>query len=192
MIFQNFDIRLDDPHYQPIVKQALTIKPGDLHIRVSARKNMDATAMDTLIHGQNQVTGRPDQRTQVNGSSGPSRPMTILYGSNTGTCQAFAQKLASEAAGRGFQADVRDLDSATSAIPPGIPVVIITSSYEGQPPDNAARFVEWLSHCKPGSLAGVQYTVFGCGNREPSPQFLTSYADIVQMIGLRPSTVSPN
>ncbi|EXJ74632.1 uncharacterized protein A1O5_02929 [Cladophialophora psammophila CBS 110553] len=75
-----------------------------------------------------------------------SKPITVLYGSNTGTCQALAQRLAAEAGLREFHADVRDLDSATNALPKDHPVVIITSSYEGQPPDNTARFIEWLAN----------------------------------------------
>lgn len=36
----------------------------------------------------------------------------------------------------------------------------------GQPADNAAHFVEWLSSLKGSELANVSYTVFGCGNRD--------------------------
>src|SRR5581483_9517959 len=45
-------------------------------------------------------------------------------------------------------------------------VVIVTASYEGQPTDNARQFVAWMDSLKPGELRGVQYTVFGCGNRD--------------------------
>ena len=138
MILQNFDVTLDDPKYKPVVKQALTIKPDDLYIRVTPRKSMDATAMDNHIHsnGVKGVHTRPVS--QPDAAVAIGKPMTILYGSNTGTCQAFAQRLASDAGAHGFQAEVRNLDSATNALPGDRPVVIITSSYEGQPPDNAA------------------------------------------------------
>lgn len=36
----------------------------------------------------------------------------------------------------------------------------------GQPADNAAKFVNWLSHVEGAELAGVRYGVFGCGNRD--------------------------
>lgn len=36
----------------------------------------------------------------------------------------------------------------------------------GQPADNAARFVDWLRHVEGAPLAGVRYTVFGCGNSD--------------------------
>lgn len=176
MVLQNFDVKLDDPNYTLKIKQNLTIKPDDLYVRVTPRKNMDATTVDRIIHhktdaGGNGINGLTNG-TKTNGdvrhptTKSATQPMTILYGSNTGTCQAFAQRLASNAASHGFQAKVMDLDSATESIPQASPVVIITSSYEGQPPDNAARFIEWLQGCKDGSLSGVEYTVFGCGHSE--------------------------
>ncbi|OQV02349.1 Oxidoreductase NAD-binding domain-containing protein [Cladophialophora immunda] len=173
MILQNFEVKLDDPNYKPVIKQALTIKPDDLYIRVTPRKNMDATAMDLLIHSKStiepQVTSISSGK--ITKISQSTKPMTILYGSNAGTCQAFAQRLAADAGSHGFDAAVQDLDGATNALPNGHPVIVITSSYEGQPPDNAARFMEWLSNCDPGSLHGVQYTVFGCGHRDWSQTF---------------------
>ena len=44
--------------------------------------------------------------------------------------------------------------------------MIVTSSYEGQPPDNARDFVSWVQTVAPGALDGVRYAVFGCGNKD--------------------------
>ncbi|KIX01255.1 uncharacterized protein Z518_08980 [Rhinocladiella mackenziei CBS 650.93] len=179
MVLQNFDVKLDDPNYTMKIKQSLTIKPDNLYIRVSPRKGLDATTMDHMIHshGSSNRTIGLDTRLKVDRASADesatttAKPMTVIYGSNTGTCQAFAQRLASEAASHGFKANVMDMDSATEALPTGTPVVVITSSYEGQPPDNAARFMEWLQGCQEGSLNGVEYTVFGCGHRDWAQTF---------------------
>ncbi|KAI1612319.1 NADPH--cytochrome P450 reductase-like protein [Exophiala viscosa] len=180
MVLQNFDVKLDDPKYILKIKQNLTIKPDDLYVRVTPRKNMDATTVDRIIHNKTRMGGTNGvtKATELYGdiprpgsSSSTTKPMTILYGSNTGTCQAFAQRLASNAASHGFQASVMDMDGATDSMPKGSPVVVITSSYEGQPPDNAARFIEWLQGCKEVSLSGVEYTVFGCGHRDWSQTF---------------------
>jgi cytochrome P450/NADPH-cytochrome P450 reductase len=92
--------------------------------------------------------------------------MTILYGSNAGICEALAQNLARAASGRGYLALVDPLDSAVDKVPTDQPVVLISSSYEGQPPHNAAHFVEWLQTLNGKELNGVKYAVFGCGNRE--------------------------
>lgn len=32
--------------------------------------------------------------------------------------------------------------------------------------DNAAKFVTWITSQESGSLDGVNYAVFGCGNRK--------------------------
>ena len=55
---------------------------------------------------------------------------------------------------------------ATEHLPTDGPVLIITASFEGQPADNARRFVDWLEHGATGALAGVAFSVFGCGNRD--------------------------
>jgi cytochrome P450 / NADPH-cytochrome P450 reductase len=123
------------------------------------------------------------QKTSINGANGANgvaggfsngtgtKLMTVLYGSNTGTCQALAQKGSSTASSRGFHVDVKTMDNATNDGPKGHPVIIITSSYEGQRPDDAAKFVAWLQSLQPGSLTGVEYTVFGCGHRDWSSNF---------------------
>jgi cytochrome P450/NADPH-cytochrome P450 reductase len=45
-------------------------------------------------------------------------------------------------------------------------VAIVCASYNGGPPDNAGSFIKSLREAAPGSLKGVRYTVFGCGNRD--------------------------
>jgi cytochrome P450 / NADPH-cytochrome P450 reductase len=66
----------------------------------------------------------------------------------------------------GFRASIGTLDSAVGHLPTDGAVVIVTASFEGQPADNAAHFVEWLSTINANELAGVSYAVFGCGNRD--------------------------
>ena len=47
-------------------------------------------------------------------------------------------------------------------------MIVVTASYNGKPPDNAAKFCRWL--CDPSlpsdAFAGVEYSAFGCGNRD--------------------------
>jgi cytochrome P450 / NADPH-cytochrome P450 reductase len=42
--------------------------------------------------------------------------------------------------------------------------VLITVSYEGQPPDNAAQFVQWLKTVDASRIKKSQFAVFGCGH----------------------------
>ena len=103
-------------------------------------------------------------------------PMLILYGSNSGTCEALAYSMANTASGRGYDPEVRTLDEVTGKVPNDRPVFIATASYEGQPTDNAVHFVEWLGGLENKELEGVRYAVFGCGNR--MSLFLPSHASL--------------
>lgn len=168
MVLQNFDMKLEDPSYQITLKMALTVKPDNLKIRVHPRGNQSATSLGQLVHAKVDANGVSSQNevTKSEATNGSQKPLRILYGSNTGTCQAFAQKTAAAASSRGFAAQVADMDSAVDGLDKTVPVVIFTSSYEGEPPDNAAKLVEWLQTLKSGSLEGMEYAVFGCGHRK--------------------------
>ena len=91
--------------------------------------------------------------------------MTILFGSNAGTCESLASALANTASGYGYNAQLKSMNDATNKLPTDQPVIIVTSSYEGQPPDNASHFLQWLESLKGEELKDVKYGVFGCGNR---------------------------
>lgn len=66
---------------------------------------------------------------------------------------------------KGFTAGRRSLDQYAGAIPAEGAVIIVTASYNGNPPDCAKEFVNWLEHDQTDDLRGVKYAVFGCGNR---------------------------
>lgn len=91
-------------------------------------------------------------------------PLLVLFGSNTGTCEALGQSLASSAEEHGFSAEVKSMDSASGALKREVPVAIITATYEGQPPDNAAHFVEWLTASDSPDVKDIRFAVFGVGN----------------------------
>ncbi|KAF7906794.1 hypothetical protein EAF00_001072 [Botryotinia globosa] len=174
MLLQNFDFRLHDPEYKLRIKQTLTIKPQDLIMRATLRHGMTAMDLEHLLRGSTSSGIKSPEKSTVPSSELPdisrlklhSKPMTILYGSNTGTCLAFAQRMASTAAGNGFEAKILEMDSVVGALPQSQPIVIITASYEGHPPDNAARFVSWLEKLEPTTLSGTQFAVFGCGHSD--------------------------
>lgn len=121
---------------------------------------------------------RQDSVHGVHPSSQPMQKMTILYGSNAGTCKAFAEDLQTHAPGFGFDADVMTLDAGTENISKEQPIVMITSSYEGKPPDNAAKFVSWLQSGDAPSFEGVRYAVFGVGNSE----WVSTYQRIPKLV----------
>ena len=170
LILQNFDLRLTDPMYHLRIKQAITVKPLGLYIKTSLRHGMNAIDLERRLNSREttqtkQTTKDVEEEAVENAHDGA--PLTVLFGSNQGTCQALAQRLASEAASTyGFNPDVVDMDAAVGRLSKEHPTMVITSSYEGEPPDNALQFVQWLENMEGNQLEGVKFGVYGCGHRD--------------------------
>ena len=158
MLLQRFDLAPADPDYRLALSQTLTIKPAGLRLLVRRRPT-------TIVAGPRDTpdtaAAAPATPALANGI-----PIRVLYGSNAGTAQAFAQRIANDARARGYTASVDPLDGAAGHLPTDGAVVLVTSSYEGQPPDNARAFAAWADELAAGSLEGVRYAVFGCGNTD--------------------------
>lgn len=170
MLLQTFNFRFDDPSYTLAIKQTLTIKPKGFYMHATLRDHIDPVYLEKMLHVGSSKEGAQsamDKKIATQTPGGKKEPMTVLYGSNSGTCEALAQSLARTAGSRGYEVAVKTLDEAVDKVPKGQPVVLISSSYEGQPPDNAAHFVAWLGSLKGGkALEGVKYAVYGCGNHD--------------------------
>lgn len=93
----------------------------------------------------------------------------ILFGSQTGTAEDFANVLGEEAASYNFFPDVVDLEQYdTSDLEEEQFVIFVLATYgEGEPTDNAKEFYEWLmdDEREVGMFSKVKYTVFGLGNK---------------------------
>lgn len=171
-LLQTFRFRLADPSYTLQIKTTLTIKPDNFHMKAELR---DPDMIDELVGGigASSTTGHKKQHKQHDTAEADpnAAPLLVLYGSNTGTCEALAQSLSSSAARHGYKAKVATMDSLAYGMPKDIPAVIITASYEGQPPDNASHFCNWLEKADRKELEGVRYSVFGVGNSMFSAAF---------------------
>lgn len=168
LIFQRFNIEMADPSYQLRVKSTLTVKPENFTIKVRRRPGKpDMVGIPGAPASASRQEPMMERTTQIT-EAVTSHPLTILYGGNSGTCKAFAEDIQSSGRDFGFEGTVKGLDTATEALPADQPVVIITASYEGEPPENAKQFVAWLEHNqdKPKRLDGVKYALFGVGNSE--------------------------
>jgi cytochrome P450/NADPH-cytochrome P450 reductase len=85
----------------------------------------------------------------------------VLYGSNLGTAEAIATRLAQEGTERGFAVTLGALDDHVENLPRAGALLVVCSSYNGTPPDNAAAFCKAIPDAE-----GVAYSVFGCGSTE--------------------------
>ncbi len=165
LVLQNFNLRMDDPSYQLQIKQTLTIKPNNFFMRATLRDGIDPIKLEKKMYvGLEEERHTKPEASVLTGEA--TKPMTILYGSNSGTCEGLSQSLASSAAAHRFAATVKSLDAAVDQLPVDQAVVIITASYEGNPPDNAGVFVEWLKRADSVKLKGMRYAVFGCGHHD--------------------------
>jgi cytochrome P450/NADPH-cytochrome P450 reductase len=177
LILQRFQVEMADPSYELKIRQTLTIKPVGFRMKVRLRPGKSVfTGLVTTEPGAVEGTSSEPQPQSKAGLA----PLSIFYGSNQGTCKNFAESLQAAAASHGYTATVGTLDSATEHVPTDKPVVFITPSYEGQPPDNGRKFVTWLESIqdKQDSLRGVKYAIFGCGN----PDWVLTYHRIPKLV----------
>ena len=163
MILQRFEIEAADPDYRLAVAETLTLKPAGFFIRARRR--------------QPPARRRPPAAPRKEASPGTARacpvapvgdgtPLLVIYGSNFGSSEAFARRIAAEAETNGYAARVGPMDDHFGRLPTEGGLIVVTASYQGKPPDNAGAFVAWADGLAPGALAGVRYAVLGCGDRK--------------------------
>lgn len=104
----------------------------------------------------------------------PSGAIKILYGSQTGTAQLFANQLAEGLEENGFEnVEVVGLDEKppNELLHPGdLHLVVASCAGRGEPPDNARKFYNWIMTDPSAAVApGVLFAVFGLGNQSAHP-----------------------
>ena len=96
----------------------------------------------------------------------PSVPVTIVFGSQTGTAEGLAKKLFKTLKKGNFEPELHDIGAYDrSRLPQERNLLVITSTYgDGEPPDNAADFHSWLMSDAAPRLEGVSYSVLSLGD----------------------------
>ncbi len=95
-----------------------------------------------------------------------SKEVTILFGSQTGNCQRLSKSLATKLQGEGFEVTVSAMrDFKTNNLKKLTNLLIIASTHgEGDPPDNAISFYEFLHSKRAPQLEQVRYSVLSLGD----------------------------
>jgi cytochrome P450/NADPH-cytochrome P450 reductase len=148
---------LDVDHYQLRTHSDLLRKPVGFHLELARRTPADRR------HAEAAAQVAPAARPRA--VAAPGSKVTVLHGSNLGNCRALAQQLADEATDLGYQTTVAALDTAAGALPSEGAVVVVAASYNGQPTDDARRFVEWLDDTGTPAQPVIPYAVLGVGDR---------------------------
>ena len=178
MILQRF--RLIDVHrYQMHLKETLTIKPDGFKIKVRPRTDQErGNFAEAAAATPAANTAGPRARTRP----GHNTPLLVLYGSNLGTAEELATRVADLAEINGFATTLAPLDDYVGKLPTQGGVLIFCASYNGAPPDNATQFVRWLGGELPKhAFVKLRYAVFGCGNSD----WAATYQSIPRLIDER-------
>lgn len=183
LILQRFRL-VDSFDYQLNIKDFFSIKPTNLLITVAPREGRDAAVIaGPRAAGPAEVAVEVAAPKRVVSDYGSGNPMLVLHGSNLGTSERIASEIAEDGRARGFSVTQGALDDFVDALPSDGLVVICTSSYNGNPPDNAVKFHRWLgSGLAADALAGVTYAVFGAGDRVWASTFQKVPAEIDEML----------
>jgi cytochrome P450/NADPH-cytochrome P450 reductase len=170
MILQRFDLIEHDPQYKLQIKEALTIKPDGLFLRMSTRSSWTNRKSKTAVTNNTSIstTTPTDEHhtTSATSDSNKNGKLLVLFGSNSGTCESFANTLSQDAQLKGYQVTVAHLNSYVGQLPIDTPTLILTASYEGQPTDDAKQFVSWLEQIPDNTFKGLKYAVLGCGHTD--------------------------
>src|SRR5436309_11445743 len=140
MILQRFKL-IDHQRYQMHLKETLTIKPDGFKIRIRPRTEKDrgpsaAAAPAAVASG----AAAPRARTRP----GHNTPLLVLYGSNLGTAEELATRVADLAEVNGFATKLAPLDDYVGKLPREGGVLTFCASYNGAAPVNATQFIKWL------------------------------------------------
>jgi cytochrome P450/NADPH-cytochrome P450 reductase len=165
MILQRFKL-VDHHRYQMHLKETLTIKPDGFKIKVRPRSEKDRGAYAGRTAASAAAsTGAAAPRARAR--PGHNTPLLVLYGSNLGTAEELATRVADLAEVNGFATKLAPLDDFVGKLPEQGGVLIFCASYNGAPPDNATQFMKWLGSDLPkDAFAKLRYAVFGCGNSD--------------------------
>ena len=144
-----------------LTRGSLWDKPDPYHYKWFERPQESALAGRNIKRETRDIAQKLDET---------HRDLVIFWGSQSGTAEGFANRLARDCHRRvrleALVADLSDYDHETIAlIPQSKFAIFIMSTYgEGDPSDNSAEFWSWLREVSATSMKNLRYMAFGLGN----------------------------
>lgn len=148
---------IDSQHYVLRWEGPLSRRPVGFCLDVVSRTPDDRRSVAV------EVSAKPTERHKSPITQGTT--LAVLFGSNLGTCRALATQLAEEATDMGCTVTLGPLDDAVGGLPDADATLIITSSYNGQPTDDARAFLAWLSSDDATLRGRPNVAILGVGDR---------------------------
>ncbi|KAJ3220230.1 hypothetical protein HK099_004432 [Clydaea vesicula] len=95
--------------------------------------------------------------------------ISVIYGSQTGNAEWIASHIAHQATERGYSSTTSTLDEfiATNLALTSLLIIVISTTGDGDPPDNATKFWRWFRRAKKTeveSFKGRKYALLGLGD----------------------------
>lgn len=112
------------------------------------------------------TAAQPQAGTPAAAVSSTAREVTILFGSQTGNCSGLAKKLSKKLTEQGA---VVTLSSMSDFKPANLKkvqnlLIVVSTHGEGEPPDNAISFHEFLLGKRAPKMDGVSFSVLALGD----------------------------
>ncbi|MGJ8562283.1 MAG: bifunctional cytochrome P450/NADPH--P450 reductase [Alphaproteobacteria bacterium] len=160
MMLQRFQF-FDHTNYDLKIKETLSLKPDGFKVKLRVRPEV-VRGSGQKTADQSGVAAAPKQARRAKHGG----KLLVLYGSNLGTSEGFARSVAQSGEVNGFETTLGTLNDFEDALPTDGGVIIISSSYNGSAPNNAANFLDWIEGAGAKAAKDVSYMVFGCGSRD--------------------------
>lgn len=179
---QRYRFHFYDKNYQLKHLYNLSLKPKNFDICIEKRiEEKGEKAKEPPI-----TTEQP--LVEINLGAEKSIPLLFLYGSNMGHCQEITHKLVQQLQCKGLHLQIKELDAQVDMPWEAKYIIIVTSTYNGTPPDNGVKFEKWLQNLDNSPFADLNFSVLGVGNKQWHETFqrFPHYVDTrMQQLGAR-------
>lgn len=163
---------IDTYHYVPQWETPTSRRPVGFRLDVIRRTPQERQTDTPGVEG----VGAQNEAQHSTAITAGTR-LAVFHGSNLGTCRALARQFADDATALGCTAAVAPLDDAVGGFPEAEAILIIASSYNGQPTDDARAFLNWLLDANTTLNPAPNVAVLGVGDH--------NWADTYQVVPRR-------